>query len=341
MPQWPTAHPALEGRGTPALRATLSDVQTVAGWAATADGQPLAFAWSDRDRGGFRCRVETVESAGGSAARRDGAHRRSVLRGWPVLRVPARTWRACGWRGAWASRLSICSGCSRASDQDGAPRAHRWRSGRPHRAQRRDADRSRQRAGLRRARHHPARTLDGSGAPSRLRRRPRPGDPERHRALDRAQACPDHQRAERRRAPEDVRRPAGLPRVEPFGACRRAAPVLPDPKRAGGDSRSAPGFVRRARSERDARERRRLQQASDGVGIGARQAARRQLDLHILAQLGTTYSMVDASAPTPDAICDAIKRGRVEVVSTHLNWFRAGWLFARMVFNGRGKGDGG
>jgi len=63
-------------------------------------------------------------------------------------------------------------------------------------------------------------------------------------------------------------------------------------------------------------------------------------DLHILAQLGTTYSMVDASEPTPDAICDAIKRGRVEVVSTHLNWFRAGWLFTRMVFNGGRKGDG-
>jgi len=60
-------------------------------------------------------------------------------------------------------------------------------------------------------------------------------------------------------------------------------------------------------------------------------------DLHVLAQLGTTYSMVDASARTPDAICDAIKRGRVEVVSTHLNWFRAGWLFTRMVFNGGRK----
>jgi hypothetical protein len=48
--------------------------------------------------------------------------------------------------------------------------------------------------------------------------------------------------------------------------------------------------------------------------------------------------MVDASAPTPDAICEAIKHGRVEVVSTHLNWFRAGWLFTRMVFNGRGEG---
>jgi len=57
-------------------------------------------------------------------------------------------------------------------------------------------------------------------------------------------------------------------------------------------------------------------------------------DLHILAQLGTTYSLVDALAPTPDAICDAIKRGRVEVVSTPLNWFRAGWLFTRMVLNG-------
>jgi hypothetical protein len=60
-------------------------------------------------------------------------------------------------------------------------------------------------------------------------------------------------------------------------------------------------------------------------------------DLHILSQLGTTYSMVDASEPSPDAICEAIKRGRVEVVSTPLNWFRAGWPFARMVFNGGRK----
>jgi predicted metal-dependent phosphoesterase TrpH len=60
-------------------------------------------------------------------------------------------------------------------------------------------------------------------------------------------------------------------------------------------------------------------------------------DLHILSQLGTTYSMVDAAEPTADAICDAIKRGRVEVVSTHLNWFKAGWLFARMLTNGGRK----
>ena len=57
-------------------------------------------------------------------------------------------------------------------------------------------------------------------------------------------------------------------------------------------------------------------------------------DLHIIAQLGTTYSMVDAASPTPDAICEAIKAGRVEVVSTQLNWFRAGWLFSQMVYNG-------
>jgi predicted metal-dependent phosphoesterase TrpH len=60
-------------------------------------------------------------------------------------------------------------------------------------------------------------------------------------------------------------------------------------------------------------------------------------DLHILSQLGTTYSMVDAPEPTADAICDAIKRGRVEVVSERLNWFRAGWLFARMFTNGGRK----
>lgn len=49
-------------------------------------------------------------------------------------------------------------------------------------------------------------------------------------------------------------------------------------------------------------------------------------DLHLLAQLGTTYSLVDA-APDPDAICAAIRAGRVEVRSAALPVFRAAWLF--------------
>ena len=35
-------------------------------------------------------------------------------------------------------------------------------------------------------------------------------------------------------------------------------------------------------------------------------------DLHLLAQMGTTYTLVDAP-PEPDAICDAIRHGRTEV----------------------------
>jgi hypothetical protein len=56
-------------------------------------------------------------------------------------------------------------------------------------------------------------------------------------------------------------------------------------------------------------------------------------DLHLLEQLGTTYSLVDA-APDPDAICEAIRAGRVEVRSSALTSARAGWVFARMLANG-------
>lgn len=42
-------------------------------------------------------------------------------------------------------------------------------------------------------------------------------------------------------------------------------------------------------------------------------------DIHRLSQLGTTYSLVDA-APAPDAICAAIKAGRVQVAATPLSW---------------------
>jgi predicted metal-dependent phosphoesterase TrpH len=63
-------------------------------------------------------------------------------------------------------------------------------------------------------------------------------------------------------------------------------------------------------------------------------------DLHLLAQLGTSYSLVDADAATPDAICDAIRAGRVEAVSRHLSWPRAAWHFSRMVVGGlRGGRD--
>jgi predicted metal-dependent phosphoesterase TrpH len=56
-------------------------------------------------------------------------------------------------------------------------------------------------------------------------------------------------------------------------------------------------------------------------------------DLHLLAQMGTTYSLVDAE-PTPDAICAAIRAGRVEVRRTPLPLPRAAWIFAQMVWHG-------
>jgi predicted metal-dependent phosphoesterase TrpH len=56
-------------------------------------------------------------------------------------------------------------------------------------------------------------------------------------------------------------------------------------------------------------------------------------DLHLLEQLGTTYTMVDAPADA-DAICAAIRAGRVEVRSTALSTFRAGWIFSRMLLGG-------
>jgi len=56
-------------------------------------------------------------------------------------------------------------------------------------------------------------------------------------------------------------------------------------------------------------------------------------DLHMLEQMGTTYSLVDA-VPDPDAICEAIRQGRVEVRREPLPALRAAWLFSRMVLNG-------
>lgn len=56
-------------------------------------------------------------------------------------------------------------------------------------------------------------------------------------------------------------------------------------------------------------------------------------DVHLLEQMGTTYSLVDA-APSPDAICEAIRVGRVSVESAPLNLAQAGWLFARILPSG-------
>jgi predicted metal-dependent phosphoesterase TrpH len=56
-------------------------------------------------------------------------------------------------------------------------------------------------------------------------------------------------------------------------------------------------------------------------------------DLHLLEQLGTTYTLVDAP-PEADAICDAIRAGRVDVRATPLPPLRAAWIFARMLGGG-------
>jgi predicted metal-dependent phosphoesterase TrpH len=45
-------------------------------------------------------------------------------------------------------------------------------------------------------------------------------------------------------------------------------------------------------------------------------------DVHRLAQLGTTYSLVDA-APDRDAVCAAIRVGRVQAVGRPLSWAEA------------------
>src|SRR5688572_7977146 len=56
-------------------------------------------------------------------------------------------------------------------------------------------------------------------------------------------------------------------------------------------------------------------------------------DLHVLDQMGTTYSLVDGPA-TPDGVCDAIRAGRVAVRTTPLPALSAGMLFTRMCFGG-------
>ncbi len=60
-------------------------------------------------------------------------------------------------------------------------------------------------------------------------------------------------------------------------------------------------------------------------------------DVHLLEQMGTTYSLVDA-APDPNAICDAIRNGRVTVESSPLTELQAVSIFSRMLWGGaRGR----
>lgn len=60
-------------------------------------------------------------------------------------------------------------------------------------------------------------------------------------------------------------------------------------------------------------------------------------DVHRLDQIGTTWSEVDAP-PNADAICAAIREGRVVVRSRPLSWPRAVWTMFRMELGGLGRG---
>ena len=60
-------------------------------------------------------------------------------------------------------------------------------------------------------------------------------------------------------------------------------------------------------------------------------------DLHRLDQIGTTWSEVDAPQDA-DAICAAIREGRVVVRSRPLSWPRAVWTMVRMELGGWGRG---
>jgi hypothetical protein len=55
-------------------------------------------------------------------------------------------------------------------------------------------------------------------------------------------------------------------------------------------------------------------------------------DVHHLVQLGTTYSLVDAS-PNADAICEAIRAGRVRVESRPLSWMEAARVLGAMAYD--------
>lgn len=59
-------------------------------------------------------------------------------------------------------------------------------------------------------------------------------------------------------------------------------------------------------------------------------------DLHRLDQLGATWTEVDAPAEA-NAICAAIRAGRVQVKSRPLSWPRAIWTMARMELGGWGR----
>lgn len=56
-------------------------------------------------------------------------------------------------------------------------------------------------------------------------------------------------------------------------------------------------------------------------------------DLHLLGQMGTTYTLVDAP-PEADAICDAVRSGRARVHTEPLSMPRAAAVVGRIVVRG-------
>jgi len=60
-------------------------------------------------------------------------------------------------------------------------------------------------------------------------------------------------------------------------------------------------------------------------------------DIHRLRQLGTTYSLVDADR-NPEAICQAIAAGRVQVVSEPLEWTTVAAVLSSLIVGGRHRG---
>ncbi|HMD36558.1 MAG TPA: PHP-associated domain-containing protein [Vicinamibacterales bacterium] len=60
-------------------------------------------------------------------------------------------------------------------------------------------------------------------------------------------------------------------------------------------------------------------------------------DVHRLRQLGTTFSYVDAP-PDPDAICEAVRQGRVTAECRPIGWIKAAGVMADMVFTDHIRG---
>ncbi len=61
-------------------------------------------------------------------------------------------------------------------------------------------------------------------------------------------------------------------------------------------------------------------------------------DVHRLAQLGTTWSLVDAPADA-HAICEAVRAGRVRAESRPLSWLEAARVLSVMILDCRGRTD--